>query len=210
MASCWSLFGTPRITWRSWGSATPPGGRCWHSPPRRIASSGCTETASRGSVPTVTTMKEMTGFIRTTSSIHRAGPISSRLSATPPGRSSGVSARSFLGSQRRGSGSLSDSTSPTSFHWDCPERATCSSSTTGGDPDTRGAAKAWTLIPIAVCLFSGCATRTVYVPDGTPVRLRETVRDAKVWVLDSGGKPVPGRMALPEGWYALPPEPEEE
>jgi len=75
---------------------------------------------------------------------------------------------------------------------------------------TWGAARAWTLVPIAFCLLTGCATRTIYVPDGTPVRLRETVRDAKVWVLDKDGNPVPGRMDLPEGWYALPPEPKEE
>jgi hypothetical protein len=42
------------------------------------------------------------------------------------------------------------------------------------------------------------------VPDGTPVRLRETVKDAKVWVKDADGKPVAGKMDLPEGWYALP------
>lgn len=51
---------------------------------------------------------------------------------------------------------------------------------------------------------SGCGVRTVYVPHGEPVRLRETIEDAKVWVMDEAGKPVPGRMDLPEGWYALP------
>ena len=48
------------------------------------------------------------------------------------------------------------------------------------------------LLPIL--LLAGCAVRTVYVPHGTPVRLRETIHDAKVWVKDSGGKPVAGRM----------------
>lgn len=33
--------------------------------------------------------------------------------------------------------------------------------------------------------------------------------DVKLWVKDADGEPVPGRMALPEGWYALP-MPEEE
>ena len=75
---------------------------------------------------------------------------------------------------------------------------------------TWGAVRMWPLVPLVVWLFAGCAARTVYVPDGTPVRLRETVRDAKVWVLDKNGRPVAGRMDLPEGWYALPPEPEEE
>lgn len=53
---------------------------------------------------------------------------------------------------------------------------------------------------------AGCGNRTVYVPSGEPVRLRETVKGAKVWVMDAGGKPVAGRMDLPEGWYVLPGE----
>ena len=56
---------------------------------------------------------------------------------------------------------------------------------------------------LAALLVGGCA-RTIYVPDGTPVRLRQTVRGVKVWVLDAGGRPVAGRMDLPEGWYCLP------
>ena len=62
------------------------------------------------------------------------------------------------------------------------------------------------LLPPAVLalLLSGCSARTVYVPDGTPVRLRETVHSAKVWVLDKDKKPVAGVMDIPEGWYALP------
>ena len=61
------------------------------------------------------------------------------------------------------------------------------------------------LIPFLLpfVLLTGCM-RTVYVPHGTPVRLRETVRDAKVWVKDADGQAVEGRMDLPEGWYALP------
>jgi len=67
------------------------------------------------------------------------------------------------------------------------------------------------LIPflLPILLLTGCGggtlfTRTIYVPHGTPVRLRETVKDAKVWVKDADGKPVAGKMDLPEGWYALP------
>lgn len=59
-------------------------------------------------------------------------------------------------------------------------------------------------------LLAGCGTRTVYVPHGTPVRLRETIKDAKVWVVDADGKAVAGQMDLPEGWYALPMPPEDE
>jgi len=61
------------------------------------------------------------------------------------------------------------------------------------------------LLPLPlVLLLSSCAVRTVYVRDGTPVRLRETIEDAKVWVKNSDGEVVAGEMDLPEGWYALP------
>jgi len=61
------------------------------------------------------------------------------------------------------------------------------------------------LIPFLLpfVLLTGCV-RTIYVPHGTPVRLRETVKDTKVWVKDGDGQAVEGRMDLPEGWYALP------
>ena len=62
------------------------------------------------------------------------------------------------------------------------------------------------LLPIL--LLAGC-TRTIYVPHGTPVRLRETVRDVKVWVKDADGEPVAGQVGLYEGWYALPLEEDE-
>ena len=57
---------------------------------------------------------------------------------------------------------------------------------------------------VVLLALPGCGARTVYVPSGEPVRLRETVKGAKVWVLDTDGKPVAGTMDLPEGWYALP------
>ena len=62
------------------------------------------------------------------------------------------------------------------------------------------------LIPflLPILLLTGCGVRTIYVPHGTPVRLRETVKNVKVWVKDSGGEPVAGQMDLYEGWYALP------
>ncbi len=60
------------------------------------------------------------------------------------------------------------------------------------------------LIVATLCL-GGCA-RTIYIPHGEPVRLRETVKDAKVWVMGADGQAVAGVMDLPEGWYALPAE----
>lgn len=75
--------------------------------------------------------------------------------------------------------------------------------------------KHWMIVAFVLpVLLTGCAggspfTRTIYVPHGTPVRLRETIKDAKVWVKDADGQVVPGKMDLPEGWYALPVEDEE-
>lgn len=70
--------------------------------------------------------------------------------------------------------------------------------------------KHWLLVTLLLpVLMAGCTggapfTRTIYVPDGTPVRLRQTIKNAKVWVKDAGSQVVPGEMDLPEGWYALP------
>ena len=64
-------------------------------------------------------------------------------------------------------------------------------------------------LAVGLSLVSAGCTRTVYVPHGEPVRLRETVPDVKVWVMGPDGKPFAGKMDLPEGWYALPVEPEE-
>ena len=60
------------------------------------------------------------------------------------------------------------------------------------------------VVVLMLLCIAGCGSRTIYVPDGEPVRLRETIRDAKVWVMGSDGQPVAGRMDLPEGWFALP------
>jgi len=60
------------------------------------------------------------------------------------------------------------------------------------------------LLPILLLASGAGCTRTIYVPHGTPVRLRETVEDVKVWVKDDDGRVVSGRMDVPEGWFALP------
>ena len=54
-------------------------------------------------------------------------------------------------------------------------------------------------------LLTGCAfTRTVYIPYGKAVQLRETVKDVKIWAKDANGKLVPGKLDLPNGWMCLP------
>ncbi len=60
----------------------------------------------------------------------------------------------------------------------------------------------WIVWPL-VFMLAGCGQRTIYVPDGTPVRLRETVKNVKVWVKDDAGNTSASRMDLPEGWYCL-------
>ena len=65
------------------------------------------------------------------------------------------------------------------------------------------------LLPILLLTSGVGCVRTIYVPHGTPVRLRETVTNAKVWVKDADGKPVAGKMDIPNGWYALPLEEDE-
>jgi hypothetical protein len=55
----------------------------------------------------------------------------------------------------------------------------------------------------AFLMLAGCATNTIYVPDGKAVRLRQDVK-AKIWALDSNGTPVAGTMTLKDGWYVLP------
>lgn len=67
----------------------------------------------------------------------------------------------------------------------------------------------WVLVVSSFGALGGCATRTIYVPDGKAVQLRQQVRNVRVWVWDKDGKRVAGKMTLPEGWYALPLEEEE-
>ena len=63
-------------------------------------------------------------------------------------------------------------------------------------------------ILIFAAVFSlafGCtrAKRTVYVPDGSPVRIRQTLKNSAVWVMDENGVWIPGNIDIPEGWFAL-------
>ena len=61
----------------------------------------------------------------------------------------------------------------------------------------------WAVALLCVVFLSGCGARTIYIPHGEPVRLRETIRGAKVWVKDANGNTVAGRVDLLEGWYCL-------
>ena len=59
-------------------------------------------------------------------------------------------------------------------------------------------------------MLTGCKyVQTVYVPHGQAVRLRERIKNVKVWVKTETGEIVPGKMDLPEGWFCLPKDKEE-
>ena len=80
-----------------------------------------------------------------------------------------------------------------------------------GDPDRetrkklRKKVREFWLIAVFLVFLPATAScyRTVYVPAGAPVRLRETLKNVKVWVKDANGEVIAGKMDLPEGWYAL-------
>ena len=58
---------------------------------------------------------------------------------------------------------------------------------------------------IALCfLFLSCSIRTVYVPEGDAVKLRQDVKNVKVWVKTKNDDIVAGKMDLYEGWFCLP------
>ena len=42
--------------------------------------------------------------------------------------------------------------------------------------------------------------RTIYVPEGDAVMLREDVPNVKIWAKSKDQKPLPGKMTLEEGW----------
>ena len=63
---------------------------------------------------------------------------------------------------------------------------------------------AFALIFSLALFSSGCVkTVAIYVPDGEPVRLREPIKNAKVWVMVDGQMQAT-IMTIPDGWYCLP------
>lgn len=52
---------------------------------------------------------------------------------------------------------------------------------------------------------SGCASKVLLVPHGTPVRLAEPVK-ARIFVPDASGQVIKSqnKVLIPAGWYALP------
>lgn len=68
-------------------------------------------------------------------------------------------------------------------------------------------ADTWGTAMLLICfslVLVGCGTRTVYIPDGQPVKLRETLKDVKVWIKTKDGKTEAAVMDIPEGWFAVP------
>jgi len=52
-------------------------------------------------------------------------------------------------------------------------------------------------------LLAGCTmfTKTVYVPQGDAVKLRETIEKVDVWIKPANTDPIAGNMTIYEGWY---------
>jgi hypothetical protein len=65
--------------------------------------------------------------------------------------------------------------------------------------------KIYAIAFLIVCLsaISGCATRTIYVPAGTPVQLAAPVKNTPVWIPDKNGVRVRSRMTLNEGLWVI-------
>jgi len=53
------------------------------------------------------------------------------------------------------------------------------------------------------CFLSACYTKTIYVPDQVPVRLRQELKDVKVWVVAEDGSVYESTMDLKEGWFVI-------
>lgn len=60
-------------------------------------------------------------------------------------------------------------------------------------------------IIVAILSLSGCTmfTRTVYVPDGSAIRLRQDLKNVKIWAKQKDGATAEGRMDIPEGWFCF-------
>ena len=67
-----------------------------------------------------------------------------------------------------------------------------------------GMCKKLLIILLIGIVLASCVNKIVYVPHGDAVKLRETIKGAKVWVKTKEGDIVPGTMDLPNGWYCLP------
>ena len=80
---------------------------------------------------------------------------------------------------------------------------------------THNRMKRW-MVVLALCFASACMTgcgrtRTVYVMDDEPSRLREEIKSAKVWVFDKqSGKEIEGERDLREGQWVVSDPGEEE
>jgi hypothetical protein len=62
------------------------------------------------------------------------------------------------------------------------------------------------LVLVTITILSGCAAlapkvETVYVPDRTPIILRQDVKKVDIWAMNADSTPSAGNMTLEEGWF---------
>ena len=50
------------------------------------------------------------------------------------------------------------------------------------------------------CTWMAPKIKTIYVPEGDAVMLRQDVKNVNIWAKAKDQAPVPGKMTLEEGW----------
>ena len=62
------------------------------------------------------------------------------------------------------------------------------------------------LLCVIALSVSGCSlipTRTIYVPPGRSVRLRQDIKNVKIWIKDAKGEVRASTLTLKEGWFVM-------
>jgi len=56
------------------------------------------------------------------------------------------------------------------------------------------------LLILSSCTWMAPKIKTIYVPEGDAVMLRQDVKNVDIWAKAKDQAPVPGKMTLEEGW----------
>jgi len=60
------------------------------------------------------------------------------------------------------------------------------------------------ILIFVLIMAAGCIPiKTVYIPHGQAVQLREPLKAVKVWVITDKGEKLPSTMDIPEGFWVL-------
>ena len=61
------------------------------------------------------------------------------------------------------------------------------------------------LLALASGFVAGCGSRTVLVPESSPVRVGPSLRGRVYALVDNEWRLSPNAVEIPEGWYLVPP-----